>query len=309
MTFKKKLFLVFLAFSSLYSEASEAKIKVLVTLPDFIEIVNEIGADRVEADSFLDGTEDPHFVDAIPSFINKAARADVVCAVGLDLEIGWLPKVLSKSGNAKIQQGGPGFCEVSKNVQVLDKATGAVNRSMGDVHAGGNPHYHLSPTQLIAGSKEILRILKTMSPHNSATFERNAKNFESRMSSLKTTIALKLQLLKSRPLIQFHKEFSYFFDEYGLTSNGAIEEKPGVPPSSARIAQISQEAKSQDVLLAVGALHTPSKHLEKFTEISGIPHIKVSAGVQKFNKDINSIEKLQRHLAEELLENGSGKSK
>ena len=305
MTFKYCLFILLLFFSL----AAEAKVKVIVTLPDFIEIVKDIGGDQVEVESFLDGTEDPHFVDAVPSFITQAARADVVCAVGLELEVGWLPKVLSKSGNAKVQPGGQGFCELGRGVDVLEKSSGQVDRSMGDVHAGGNPHFNLSPTKLIEGSKEVLRVLKKVSVENAQLFDVNAKKFEAKMSALRAEIATMLQPINAKRFIQFHKEFTYFFNEYDLTSYGAIEEKPGVPPSSARIAQVSTEAKIQGVVLALGAFHTPKRHLEKFTEISGIPHIKIPGGVQRNNKNLNSIEKVQNHIANELLKNREGASR
>jgi zinc/manganese transport system substrate-binding protein len=296
----KKRILLFGAFFSL-SATANSPIKVLVTLPDFIEMVKEIGGMRVEVDSFLDGSEDPHFVDAVPSFIAKASKADVVCAVGLELEIGWLPKVLSKSGNAKVQQGGKGFCELGRNVNVLEKLTGPADRSMGDVHGAGNPHYNLSPTKLIEASSELLRVLKKNDPSGAALFETNAKIFAEKMTTLKHDIATRLEPLKGKPLIQFHKHFVYFFEEYGLSTVGAIEEKPGVPPSSARLVQVSNYAKTQNVVLAIGELNSPTKHLAKFSEISGIPYIKIPAIVQKQNPNLDRIAELQAYLASELL--------
>lgn len=295
----KKLFLVLIFFSTgIYSHA---RVRVLVTLPDFIEVVRAIGGERVEVDSLLDGTEDPHFVDAVPSFISKAAKADMLCAVGLDLEIGWLPKVLSKSANRKIQRGGKGFCELGKSITALEKHTGHVDRSMGDVHAAGNPHFNLSPVKIAESSQEILRVLTEIDPEGAKQFEINSRRFNERMMSLKQEIVSKLIPLKGKALIQFHKEFTYFFEEYRLTGDTAIEEKPGVPPSSARIAQVSNEAKIKKIVLAIGAPHSSTKHLEKFSEISGIPYIKVPSGVQKEDTSADTIWKLQNRLADDLL--------
>jgi zinc/manganese transport system substrate-binding protein len=255
----------------------------------------------VEVDSFLDGTEDPHFVDAVPSFITKAARADVVCSVGLDLEIGWLPRVLAKSGNAKVQRTGAGSCEFGRSVSVLEKPSGPLDRSMGDVHAGGNPHFYLSPSKLAESAGEVLRVLKRTDPANAHTFAANAKSFEVRMFALKQKLSARLAPLRGKLLIQFHKEFTYFFSEYGLMDGGAIEEKPGVPPSSVRIAQVSKEAKVRGVVLAVGAHHTPTKHLQKLSEVSGVPYVKLPSGVLKRDPSLDSIEKLQMRLADGLL--------
>jgi zinc/manganese transport system substrate-binding protein len=298
MTSKKILLFLATAFAA---SSAEARVRILVSLPDFIEVVRGVGGDLVEVDSLLDGTEDAHFVDAVPSFISKAAKADIVCAVGLELEIGWLPKVLAKSGNAKIQKGGKGFCEFGEGVDVLEKHTGPIDRSMGDVHAAGNPHFNLAPLKLAQSAKVILRHLKEADPSNASFYEANAKAFEEKMTLLSQKISTKLASLKGKPLIQFHKEFTYFFEEYGLSSTSAIEEKPGVPPSSARIAQVSKDASSQGVILAIAARHSSSKHLQKFSEISGIPHVKVPSVVQKSDPALNSIEKVQTRIADEIL--------
>jgi zinc/manganese transport system substrate-binding protein len=295
----KKILLVAVASIAISSNANS--LRVLVTLPDFIQVAKEVGGDFVDADSFLDGSEDPHFVDAVPSFISKAAKADIVCAVGLELEIGWLPKVLSKSANAKVQSGGNGFCELGRSVRVVEKLSGNSDRSQGDVHAAGNPHFYLSPTHLVQASKEMLRVFKSLSPENAAIFESNQLLFEKKMTALKSDIEKKLSPLKAKPIKQYHKEFTYFFLEYGLSEAGALEEKPGVPPSAARIAAVAKEAKANGVILALGALHTPLKYLEKFSELSNIPHLKLPSGVQKQSVETNSIEKLQNFIADELL--------
>ena len=293
--------LAFLLLSILCVPSAVAKTKVLVTLPDFIEVVRALGGDTVEVDSLLDGREDPHFVDALPSFVTKASKADVVCSVGLDLEIAWLPKVLAKSGNAKVQSGGSGFCELGRSVNVLEKATSPVDRSMGDVHAAGNPHFYLSPSALIESSREVLRVLTKADPKNAMLFETNAKLFAEKMMALKALIQSKLVPVQSAVLIQYHKEFSYFLSEYGLKSVGSIEEKAGVPPSAARIVAVSSEAKAARVALALGALHSSTAHLLKFTEVSGVKAVKVPAGVQKNDQRFDSIAKVQAALADELL--------
>lgn len=272
-----------------------------MTLPDFVQLGQEIGGEFVTVDSFLDGSEDPHFVDAVPSFISKAAKADVVCSAGLDLEIGWLPKVLAKSSNAKIQPGGKGFCEFGRTVYAAEKPLGSVDRSHGDVHAAGNPHFYLSPTHMTQASKEMLRILIAVSPENESYFKNNQLAFEKKMLSLKETITRKLAPFKKITFIQYHKEFTYFFLEYSLSDGGSIEEKPGVPPSASRIASVANDAKARRVGLALAALHTPKHYLEKFNEFSQVPYLMLPTGVQKLNPLTDSIEELQNFLADEIL--------
>ena len=120
-------------------------ITVVTTIPDLGWMVKEIGQHDVVVQSFLTGSEDPHYVDAVPKFVLWASRADMIVSAGLDLEVGWLPKVLEQSANAKVQPGGIGYCEVGNYVTVLEKPTTLTNRSMGDIHPRGNPHFYLSP--------------------------------------------------------------------------------------------------------------------------------------------------------------------
>ena len=134
------------------SATALAKVKVVTTIPDLAWVAAEVGGDHVETKALLRGNENAHFVDAVPEFTRLTADADVVCIAGLDLEVGYMPAVLTRSGNAKIQPGGAGYCEAGKSVQVLEKLTTAVDRSMGDVHPAGNPHFYLSPKARLLAS-------------------------------------------------------------------------------------------------------------------------------------------------------------
>ena len=157
-------------FLLLYSNLLWAELKVVTTTPDLAWLVDSIGKKRVSAISLLNGSEDPHFVDAMPSWIAKASRADVFCLVGLELEVGWVPKVLERSANPKIQPGGKGYCEVGKFVKALEVPKGKIDRSMGDVHASGNPHYHLGPEQFKNAAKGVFEVLVTNDPGNAVEY-------------------------------------------------------------------------------------------------------------------------------------------
>lgn len=290
-----------LCFCFLPLEPLFAALRVITTLPDFVEVVQAVGGPFVQVESLLDGSQDPHFVDAVPSYISKVARADVLCAVGLDLEVGWLPKVLDKSANTKLQKGGVGFCDLSARVNVLERATGKVDRSMGDIHAEGNPHYNLSPTALGQAALEVQRVLSVLEPAQKELFKKNTEAFILKMKTLRASVLQKLKPLQGKNLLQYHKEFSYFFHEYGLKDIGALEEKSGVPPSAARIAQVSKQAQQDKVLLLLASNQAPLNSVKKFKELSSISFLQIPVGVQPTAENFKSIEKLQGYIAGALL--------
>jgi zinc/manganese transport system substrate-binding protein len=306
MISKKILCSLFLAIGWSFSAWAAERIKVVTTLPDFAWMVQEIGGDAVEVKALLRGTENPHYVDAVPDFIRQVAEAKVVCLAGLDLEAGYMPAVLARSGNAAVQSGGPGYCEIGKSVKTLDKPTGPINRSMGDVHPGGNPHFFLSPKSLAAGSVEVVKALSRVDAARAAQYEKAGAAFQAKMENLSKEIHARLEPFraaqKDKPiLIEYHKEYAYFLKDYGLLSFGSIEEKPGMPPSAGRLASVGSDAKAAGVKLALAAPYNPAKTLQRFTEISGIPVVVVPTMVQNKGPAANYAE-LQKHIADALLQ-------
>lgn len=273
------LFLAFLITFSFHAQA--AKLKVVTTLPDVAEVVQAIGGEFVEVQSLLKGSEDPHYAEARPDYILKVNRADIVCAVGLELEIGWLPKILEKAGNAKVQSGGPGFCALGDKVTALDIPSGVINRSLGDVHPHGNPHFMLSLEKVSDSGAEVVRVLSLALPDKASVFEKNYDAFKKRLSDAKKELSASLRKGK---VLEYHKEFTYFFNSYGLESLGSLEEKPGMPPSAARIAKVAQLAKENKVTVLLATTSAPHKVLERFQELSGVPVVQVPSYVQSFDK-------------------------
>lgn len=313
MISKKFLFAALCSFWWSISAYAADRIKVVTTLPDLAWMVQEIGGERVEAKALLRGTENPHFVDAVPDFIRQAADAKVVCLVGLDLEVGYMPAILTKSGNAAVQASGPGYCEIGKSVTVIDKPSGPVDRSMGDVHPAGNPHFFLSPRSMAEGGQEVVKALSRVDPTHAAQYEKGLAAFKSKMDSLSQEIKTKLEPFraaqKGKPiLIEYHKEYAYFLAEYGILSFGSIEEKPGVPPAAGRLAEIGAAAKAAGVLVALAAEYNPTKTLQRFQEISGIPAVIVPTMSQAKGR-ITSYPELQRHIADSLLKALAAKGK
>lgn len=259
----------------LFGMQATAAMNVVTSTTDLAWMAKEIGKELVDVSSLTRGTENLHFIDTVPDYIRKVADAQVVCFVGFQLEVGWIPKVVAKSGNAQVQPGGKGYCDTSKTVQVLEKPQGAVDRSMGDIHPGGNPHYWLSPVHLAQGGQEMMNTFIRVDPAHTAEYEKNYKEFVQKMDKLeaetKAKVATVVGKFPSPQAMEYHKEFTYFFNAYGITSMGSLEEKPGVPPSAGRIAEVSLAAKEKGVRVLMAAPYSQRNTVARFTELSGLP--------------------------------------
>ncbi len=291
-----KLFLLF----AILPAISFAKISVITTTPDIKWLFDNIGGDKVKVQSLLNGTEDVHFIEAMPHFILKSARADIFCQVGMELEIGWAPKVIEKSNNPKIQKGNKGHCIASKYVQALDIPKEKIDRSMGDVHGEGNPHYFLGPESMIQSAQSITEVLVTNDPTNAQFYSDNFTKLKTEILLLKESVFKILQPIKSNKFIQYHKSFSYFFQAYGLNDLGAIEEVPGVSPSAGRLAIVAIQSKQKNINLALSSINAPDGILKKFKELSGINYLKLPTGMQKA-ESLNSFKKLQFFIANSII--------
>lgn len=277
------------------------KIQLVSTSPDLAWAASKIGGEFVEVKSLLSGREDPHYVDAVPSYIRLLSEADIVCIIGLDLEVGWIPKVLMKSGNAAIQPGGKGYCETGKAVETIDRPSGKIDRSQGDVHPGGNPHFWLGPKALGEASSVILSTLKLVDPVHAKNYQINFDSLKKELEQLTAELNGRLKPLQgtaSPIVIQYHKEFSYFFHEFNINSLGSIEEKPGVPPSAGRIASIALEAKSKGVKIALAKPSDPDAVLRRFSEISGVRVVRQTPSL--IVGELTSYQELLNTIAREL---------
>ncbi len=285
-----------------FSSTLFAKTKVVTTIPDLAWLAQQIGGESVDARSLLSGRENPHYVDAVPDFIRQSANADIVCQVGLDLEVGYMPAILSRSGNAKVQTGGNGYCDISASIPVLEKISTPINRSMGDIHPHGNPHFYLSPAAMIFAADEMHKILLKNNVGAKALFDSNLKQLKMRLQKTLDENRAALDVWKDdiKHIAEYHKEFIYFFRDYGFTSFGSLEEKPGVIPSAGRIAEFALAAKKAKVRLLMAADYHPKKHLERFSELSGIPFVQVPTLIQG-SLDSNAYETLQRQIVQKML--------
>lgn len=259
-----------LGFLSFVSGLAIGEVKVITTLPDLAWAVSEVGGEKVNVQSLLKGLEDPHHVDTIPEFIRLTANADLVVLVGMELEEGWMPKVISRSGNSRVQRGSPGYFEAGSAITVLEKPVGPVDRSMGDVHPGGNPHFWLSPLSLSEAAVGIEQALTRVDPAHRKDYETGRKAFQAKLKTIFEKNRARLQG-KKLAVMEYHREFSYFFSAYGLKSLGSIEEKPGVTPPAGRLAEVASLARAAEVKVAIAGPYAPKKTLDRFSEVSGVP--------------------------------------
>jgi zinc/manganese transport system substrate-binding protein len=296
----------YISFNSFSEQAIAANlpVRVVTSTTDLAWAVKEIGANLVSVESLLRGTEDPHFVDARPDYVAKVMRADVVCLIGLDLEVGWLPKVLTKSGRKEIQPGGKGYCDTGRRVEVLEKVSGGVDRSLGDVHPGGNPHFWLSPLAMIQAGLEIKDVLSQIDPKNKSQYEAGFKKFSQALTQTQQKLLAELKTAglsgRNGRFFEYHREFSYFAQAYGLQSAGSIEEKPGVPPSAGRLSQVASLIKSSGVHVVLAASTAPRRVLGKIQEIAPVKVVVVPLSV-RMDGAMTDYHQLQQYIVTSLI--------
>lgn len=229
------------------SAFAAGKLNVVTTTSDLASISNEIGGDRITVTAIARGYQDPHFVEPKPSFLLLLQKADLLEVIGLDLEIGWLPPLVDQSRNANIRPGAAGYLDVSRGVEILDRPTGAVNRSMGDVHPMGNPHYWLDPANAVRVAIQVEKKLEELQPADATYFQARLNDFKKRMNDADKRWKAALAPYKGRKIVTYHNSWPNFMRRYGLEVAGYIEPKPGVPPSPSHLFQLITMMKAQKV--------------------------------------------------------------
>ncbi len=215
-----------------------AALHVVSSIPTLGSLAKEVGGDRVEIESLGKGYQDPHFVEPKPSLMLVLNRADLLLHVGLELEIGWLPPLVLGSRNPKIQPGEPGNLDCSRAIPVLDVPTTKVDRSMGDIHPQGNPHYWLPPGNAKIIAREIAQRLGQIDPQGRADYEKNLAAFNARVDAKEKEWAPRVAKLKGVKVATYHKSWSYVSQWLGLEEIGYVEPKPGIPPDPQHLARL-----------------------------------------------------------------------
>src|SRR6266705_2970299 len=241
-----------LAFSLVAGSAfAQSKLNVVATTEDLASIGREIGGDRIAIESIARGYQDPHFVEAKPSFILKLQKADLLIAVGRELEIGWLPPLIQQSRNGKVQVGAEGYLDASLTAQILEIPSGNITRAMGDVHPFGNPHYWTDPENGKLIAKAIFDKLVLFRPNDRAAFERRLADFISRLDAAEKRWLAMMAPYKGTKVVTYHRSFPNFAERFGLDIIGYVEPRAGIPPTPQHTLDLINEMKRQNVKLVL----------------------------------------------------------
>lgn len=249
--------------------AAQPRLDVVATLPDYGAIAQAIGGDKVKVTSLARGTEDAHFVDAKPSFVRVLNKADLLIEGGAELELGWLPPLVAGARNKAILPGAPGDLKLSQHVQLLDVPTQPVDRSMGDVHPNGNPHFNLDPLNGKPMAEAIADKLAALAPANAQFFRANQKKFVQELERKFAEWKKLMEPLKGTKVVTYHKSYDYFLERFGLILAGTIEPKPGIEPSPTHINALIPRAKSEGVKFVIIEPNRPRRTPEYVAEAIG----------------------------------------
>ncbi len=224
-----------------------SKLNVITATTDLAALAQEVGGDHIEVESIARGYQDPHFVEAKPSFLLKLRRADLLVVIGLQLEIGWLQPLITQSGNPKIQVSAPGYLDASQFADILEIPTTAVTRAMGDVHPLGNPHYWLDPQNGLRIARGIQQKLSEMRPDDAAYFEQRFQAFSQRLQQAEQRWDEQMKALRGRKVVTYHRSWPNFAKRFGLDVVGYVEPRPGIPPSPGHTVELIQMMRREKV--------------------------------------------------------------
>jgi zinc/manganese transport system substrate-binding protein len=238
---------VLAALAAAAAAPARAAVNVIASTEDLADLTRQVGGDKVKVDSIARGYQDPHFVEAKPSFILKLSHADLLVVVGRELEIGWLPPLIQQSRNAKIQPGAAGYFDASLTAEILEIPTGQITRAMGDVHPLGNPHYWLDPENGRRIAKAITQKLSEVDRADAAYFQSREADFERRLGEAEKRWLAMVAPYKGIKIVTYHNSWPNFCKRFGLDVIGYVEPRPGIPPSPSHTIDLIAEMKRQNV--------------------------------------------------------------
>ena len=239
--------------------AGAAGLNIVTTTTDLASIVSEVGGDKVAVESLARGYQDPHFVEAKPSFVLKLNKADLLVVVGRDLEIGWLPALINQARNARIQPGADGYFDASLTAKILDMPGGQMTRAMGDVHPLGNPHYWLDPENGRRIAKAVQAKLAQKDAANAAYYAQRAADFDRRLTEAQQRWNAMMAPYKGIKVITYHRSWANFAEAFGIDVVGYVEPKPGIPPTPQHTLNVIQTMRAQGIKLIIVEPYFDSK--------------------------------------------------
>ena len=291
-------------FGVLLAFGVQAKLNIVVTTPDLAAIAKEVGGDKVEITTLARSTEDPHFVDAKPSFIVKLNKADALIEGGAELEIGWLPSLLTGARNPKLAAGQPGRILCNEGVRMLEVPS-QLTRAEGDIHPMGNPHFVVDPVNVKIIAAHLADAFAKLDSDSADTFRANGKKFTDALDARLVEWQAKLAPFKGAKVVSYHKSWPYFAERFGLEMDLFLEPKPGIPPSPAHLAEIITKMKEQHARVIIVDPYLNRKTAETVARSTGATVVDVAqmpGGVKGTDSYIALLDYLVNSLAKALGE-------
>src|SRR6187551_3431693 len=273
----------FIAINFLALSVSRAQvIHVVTTTQDTRSIAELIGGNKVEVFAIATGYQNPHFVDPKPSYITKLTQANLYVTLGLDLESGWSPSLLSSSRNTKIQKGSPGYVDASVGVSLL-QVPSTINRAEGDIHIYGNPHYWLDPLNGKIIARNICNGLERISPENKAYFESNLAAFNTKMDTKMKQWMTLMAPFKGSKIIAYHNEWVYFETRFGLQIVDFMEPKPGIPPTPSQLVKVIKEVPANKIKVIISSPYFTTSSSDVVAKQTGVKELTLATSVGAFD--------------------------
>lgn len=260
--------------SLLWSIGAQAALNVLACEPEWGALVTEIAGDKAKVNVATTARQDPHRIEARPSLIARARRADLLVCTGAELEIGWLPLLQRESGNARIQAGQPGFFEAALHAALIEKPT-ALDRSMGDVHASGNPHFYLDPRNLLPVAEALSARLSGLDPANAGHYRARLEDFSTRWKAAIARWERSAAPLKGMSVAVHHKNWSYLLHWLGMEAVVDLEPKPGVDPSAAYLSEVVSRLSRTPAQMVLRASYQSPRPSQWVSQKAGIPAVEL----------------------------------
>jgi len=271
---KEIINIFFITMIALVSMPAMAKLNVLTCEPEWAALVTELAGDRVTVSSATTGAQDPHHVQARPSLLSKARKADLLVCTGAELEIGWLPLLQHKTGNPAIQDGAAGYFMASDEVSMLGIPS-VLDRSQGDVHAMGNPHIQTDPNNISDVAEALNERLQTLDEGNADYYQQRFENFKKRWHGALKRWNKQAVPLRGKRIVVHHKSWDYMNDWLDLKEVAALEPKPGIPPSTEHLAKLLKKMQKKPADVIIYAAYQSSRSAHWLSEKTGIKAVKL----------------------------------
>ncbi len=275
------------------ARAGSGAVRIVTTVPSLASIAREVAGDGGRVESLALASQDPHFVDARPHLALSLSRADLVMVVGLELEVGWLPVLLTGSRNPAIQTGARGYMDCSSLVELREVPTVRIDRSMGDVHPGGNPHYLVDPAAGAAVARALARRLSELDPAGADGYRERAESFAERALALRDELVAEAGPVAGSPVVVYHDSWIYLVEMLGLQQVGTVEPRPGIPPTPAHVARLIEAMRTSGARVVLQEPFYPVRTTEIIAERVGGRLL-----VERFGPDLDAGETYLSHIEE-----------